>query len=118
GNPIEGQVMTASSSSMDVVIDSTNGTTNADGLASFVLTSLKAGDIPVEVEYSGETLTQMVTFVADEATADIALITTEDGASYGSTDGNEVQATITDINDNPLVGQGVTFESDASVTIT
>ncbi|ALR95737.1 hypothetical protein AT730_26235 (plasmid) [Vibrio alginolyticus] len=118
GNPIEGQVMTASSSSMDVVIDSTNGTTNADGLASFVLTSLKAGDIPVEVEYSGETLTQMVTFVADEATADIALITTKDGASYGSTDGNEVQATITDINDNPLVGQGVTFESDASVTIT
>ncbi|HHY0467239.1 TPA: Ig-like domain-containing protein [Vibrio parahaemolyticus] len=116
GNPVEGQLVEASTTNTNVTFDSTTGTTDSSGATSFVLSSFVAEEVPVSITYSGETLTQNVTFVADEATSTLSLVVTKDGAS----DSNEVEATMVDINTNPLVGRSVAFESDAgsSVTIT
>ncbi|EIA1343593.1 Ig-like domain-containing protein [Vibrio parahaemolyticus] len=116
GNPVEGQLVEASTTNTNVTFDSTTGTTDSSGATSFVLSSLVAEVVPVSITYAGETLTQDVTFVADEATSTLSLKVTKDGAS----DSNEVEATMVDINTNPLVGRSVAFESDAgsSVTIT
>ncbi|EOV3440929.1 hypothetical protein ACOW85_004600, partial [Vibrio parahaemolyticus] len=116
GNPVEGQLVEASTTNTNVTFDSTTGTTDSSGATSFVLSSFVAEEVPVSITYRGETLTQNVTFVADEATSTLSLVVTKDGAS----DSNEVEATMVDINTNPLVGRSVAFESDAgsSVTIT
>ncbi|EJG1862031.1 DUF1566 domain-containing protein [Vibrio parahaemolyticus] len=116
GKPLEGQLIEVSTANTHVSFDSTTGTTDSSGTTSFALSSLVAEVVPVSITYAGETLTQDVTFVADEATSTLSLAVTKDGAS----DSNEVEAMMVDINTNPLVGRSVAFESDAgsSVTIT
>jgi hypothetical protein len=115
--PVEGQLIEASTTNTNVTFDATTGTTDASGSTSFALSSLVAEDVPVDITYSGETLTQNVTFVADEATATLALAVTKDNALYDDQAGNEVEATMVDINNNPLVGRSVTFESDAGTSV-
>lgn len=120
GTPIQGEVVTASSDSMNVTFDSTNEITDDNGVVKFSLSSLKAERPIINVEYQGETLHEPVTFIADEATSSLSLEVTKDDANGNDPDGNEVEATMVDVNTNPLVGSTVTFESDAgnSVTIT
>lgn len=115
--PVEGQLIEASTTNTNVTFDATTGTTDASGSTSFALSSLVAEDVPVDITYSGETLTQNVTFVADEATATLALAVTKDNALYDDQAGNEVEATMVDINNNPLVGRSVTFESDVGTSV-
>ncbi|TNZ83713.1 peptidase, partial [Vibrio parahaemolyticus] len=120
GKPVEGQPIEASTENTNVTLDATTGTTDSNGLTSFALSSFVAEEVPINITYSGEVLTQNVTFSADEATSTLSLAVTKDDADFGSSDGNEVEATMVDINANPLVGRTVTFESDAgdSVVIT
>lgn len=117
GAPVEGQLIEASTSSTNVAFDATSGTTNSNGLMSFAMSSFVAEEVPIDITYSGETLTQNVTFIADEATADLSLVATRDGAADSAPDGNEVEATMTDINTNPLVGRTVTFDSPSSSVV-
>ncbi|CAH1569923.1 Big-1 domain-containing protein [Vibrio jasicida] len=116
--PVEGQLIEASTSNTNVTFDATTGTTDSAGLTSFALSSLVAEDVPVDITYNGETLTQNVTFVADEATASLTLAVTKDNAQYDDQAGNEVNATMVDINSNPLVGRSVTFDSDFDTSVT
>ncbi|WP_082040420.1 Ig-like domain-containing protein [Vibrio hyugaensis] len=120
GEPVEGQLVEASTSNTNVTFDATTGTTDSGGLTSFALSSLVAEEMPVNITYSGETLAQNVTFIADEATSSLTLSVTKDGATADALDGNEVEVTMVDINTNPLLGRTVAFESDTgdSVTIT
>ncbi|EOV0875571.1 Ig-like domain-containing protein [Vibrio parahaemolyticus] len=122
GNPVEGQLVEASTTNTNVTFDSTIGTTDSSGATSFVLSSFVAEEVPINITYSGETLTQNVTFVADEATSTLSLVVTKDGAGDNGvvSKSNEVEATMVDANLNPIMGRVVTFESnrDSSVTIT
>ncbi len=118
GEPVEGQLVEASTSNTNVTFDATTGTTDSSGSISFALSSLVAEEVPVNITYSGETLTQNVTFIADEKTSTLSLAVTKDSAAFNSTDGNEVEATMVDLNSNPLVGRTVTFESDAGTSVT
>ncbi|EHJ9985788.1 Ig-like domain-containing protein [Vibrio parahaemolyticus] len=120
GNPVEGQLVEASTTNTNVTFDAASGTTDSGGATSFALSSLVAEEVPVSITYSGETLTQNVTFIADEATSTLSLAVTKDSAVGDGTDNNEVEATMVDVNHNPLVGRSVTFESDVgdSVVIT
>lgn len=117
GEPVEGQLVEASTSNTNVTFDATAGTTDSSGSSRFFLSSLTAEDVPVDITYRGETLTQNVTFVADEATSTLTLVVTKDGAKDDASDVNEVEATMVDINDNPLVGRSVTFESDVGTSV-
>ncbi|EJE8675975.1 Ig-like domain-containing protein [Vibrio parahaemolyticus] len=120
GKPLEGQLIEVSTANTNVSFDATTGTTDSSGTTSFALSSLVAEEVPVNITYSGETLTQNVTFVADEATSTLSLAVTKDDAINDGSGNNEVEATMVDVNLNPVVGRVVTFESDAgsSVTIT
>jgi len=115
--PIEGQLIEASTTNTNVTFDAKTGITDSDGLTSFALSSLVAEDVPVDITYNGETLMQNVTFVADEATAILALAVTKDNAQYDDKAGNEVEATMVDINNNPLEGSSITFDSDAASSV-
>lgn len=115
--PVEGQLINASTTNTNVTFDAPTGTTDGSGSTSFALRSLVAEDVPVDITYNGETLTQNVTFVADEATATLALAVTKDNALYDDNVGNEVEAKMVDINNNPLVGRSVTFESDVDTSV-
>ncbi|QKS98626.1 Ig-like domain-containing protein (plasmid) [Vibrio alginolyticus] len=116
--PVEGQLIEASTSNTNVSFDSKTGITDSDGSTIFSLSSFVAEEVPVNITYSGETLTQNVTFVGDEDTAILSLAATRDGAGFNSPDGNEVEATMVDINSNPIVGRTITFESDAGTSVT
>ncbi|MBT0321572.1 peptidase, partial [Vibrio campbellii] len=119
--PVEGQLIEASAPDRtNVTFDDTTLYTNNKGVAKFALNTWEAGQVPVNIKYDGETvLTQNVTFVADEATARLVLEVTKNHASYDDSTGNEVEATMLDYNNNPLVGRPVTFTSpeEQSVTI-
>ncbi|WP_104038751.1 Ig-like domain-containing protein [Vibrio jasicida] len=116
--PAEGQLIEVSSSTnTNVTFDATTGTTDSNGSTSFALSSLVAEDVPLHITFNGVTLTQNVTFVADEATATLKLEVTKDKAQYTDKAGNEVEATLEDTNENPLVGRSVTFESDVGTSV-
>ncbi|AGU98528.1 peptidase [Vibrio campbellii ATCC BAA-1116] len=119
--PVEGQLIEASAPDRtNVTFDDTTLYTNDKGVAKFALNTWEAGQVPVNIKYDGETLlTQNVTFVADEATARLVLEVTKNNAPYDDSTGNEVEATMVDDNNNPLVGRPVTFTSpeEQSVTI-
>ncbi|MBT0271275.1 peptidase, partial [Vibrio campbellii] len=119
--PVEGQLLEASAPNRtNVTFDDTTLYTNDKGVAKFALNTWEAGQVPVNIKYDGETLlTQNVTFVADEATARLVLEVTKNNVSYDDSTGNEVEATMLDDNNNPLVGRPVTFTSpeEQSVTI-
>ncbi|MCR9352118.1 Ig-like domain-containing protein [Vibrio alginolyticus] len=116
GQPVEGELIEASTTNTNVTFDAVTGTTDSSGTASFALSSLVAEVVPVNITYTGETLMQDVTFVADESTSRLSLDVTKDNEP----DVNKVVATMVDANLNPLVGRVVEFESDAghSVKIT
>lgn len=118
GAPVEGELVEVSTSNTNVTFDAATGTTDSDGLTSFALSSFVAEEVPVNITYSGETLTQNTTFIADEKTSTLSLAVTKDGAAFNAPDGNEVEATMVDINANPLTGRTVTFESDAGASVT
>ena len=116
--PVEGQLIEASTSNTNVTFDATSGITDSGGSTSFFLSSLVAEEVQVFITYGGQTLTQNVTFVADESTAILTLAVTKNNALYTNTDGNEIEATMVDTNGNPLVGRSVTFGSYASAPVT
>lgn len=117
GEPVEGQLVEASTTNTNVTLDEQTGTTDDSGSTSFALSSLVAEQVPVDITYSGETLTQNVTFVAGEANS-IRLAITRDNATDDAPDGNEVEATMVDAYQNPVVGRSVTFDSDADTSVT
>ncbi|EPW6725677.1 Ig-like domain-containing protein [Vibrio parahaemolyticus] len=118
GEPVEGQLVEASTSNTNVTFDATTGTTNSSGTTSFALSSFVAEVVPVNITYSGETLAQNVTFIADEATSTLSLAVTKDSAPGDGMNSNEVEATLVDVNLNPLVGRSVTFDSDVGDLVT
>ncbi len=118
GTPVEGQFVEASSDDTNVTFDASNGITDTNGLVSFALSSFVARKVPVVVTYNGETLEQTVTFVADEDTATIYLDVITDNATYDDMNGNRVEATMVDINANPLSERKIIFDSPDTVTIT
>ncbi|EHV5557985.1 Ig-like domain-containing protein [Vibrio parahaemolyticus] len=118
GEPVEGQLVEASTSNTNVTFDATTGTTSSSGAISFALSSFVAEVVPVNITYSGEMLTQNVTFIADEATSTLSLEVIKDSAAGDGSENNEVEVTMVDINDNPVVGRTVAFKSDAGSLVT
>lgn len=81
------------------------------------MSSFVADKVAIKISYFDETLIQNVTFIADEDTATLVLIPTKNNTLYGNANGNQVEVTVVDANNNPLAGQ-VMFESLEPVTIT
>ncbi|MGP3593597.1 Ig-like domain-containing protein, partial [Vagococcus sp. WN89Y] len=96
------------------------GTTDASGEVIMVITSTKAGQSTVTATVDTSTQRQTLSFVADDATAQIAagdLVVIKDTAKANGVDANSVKATVTDVHGNLLPGQRVSFHADNSATI-
>ncbi|XTZ39993.1 Ig-like domain-containing protein [Salmonella enterica] len=95
-----------------------NGTTDAKGEVTMTLTSTKAGQSKVTASVNGSSQNQMLTFVADAATAEItSLVVVKDDAKADGSDTDSVKATVSDANGNLLSGQSVSFTADNGATI-
>jgi adhesin/invasin len=95
--------------------------TRSDGTVQLSLTNTTAGLSTVTAEVNGHTQSADTTFIADNATADIKdsniqLQTT--GSPADGTTSNIVRVTVTDAQNNPLVGYPVSFTASNGAQLT
>lgn len=107
GAPASGIAVTFASSGGSIVAGSV--TTNASGIAEKTLTSpTRTGTITVTASASGFFSSQNVTIIAGQPT-DTKFAITASPASVTASGLSTVTAIVLDANDNPVVGQTVTF---------
>lgn len=117
-NPIPG-ITIEFSADVGTTVDS-SATTDADGVATAMVTSVIAGDRSVTAYINGLSKSINSTFIADATTSMIA-----DGAmsidnNHAPTDGvtpNKVRVAVTDKNGNTLSGETVQFSADNGAVI-
>ncbi|OEE92805.1 hypothetical protein A1QM_11295 [Vibrio genomosp. F10 str. 9ZC157] len=108
GSPAEGVNVYAESDSNDVMF-SDRALTGSDGVASFILTSLKSENVQLTVSYNGVKTSHTVQFIGDEKTAQLTSEATQNFAFYTSQLGNQITARLNDENVNPVVGYQIDF---------
>jgi len=97
------------------VLSASTVDTGEDGIAAVTLTSTTAGVSHVTASINGSSQVVDVSFTADNHSARIAsgdLVVVTNNAVANGTDPNEVRATVTDAQGNPLSGQTVSFRVD------
>lgn len=102
-------LVTVSSDSSYVSLDSDSVMTDSKGIAEFTVTSLKAESVTLTFDMGGLTEDYIVKFIGDETTARVESETTVDHSDYYSSEGNEVTAKLIDQNDNIVEGYFVEF---------
>ena len=121
--PVSGKTVTLSAGSGSSTITTVNGTTNANGQATFTVKDTKAET----VAYTGKdttdsvtvTQTAQVTFTAGTPTAGNSTVTanptsiTADGSTTST-----ITVTLEDAHNNPVSGKTVTLQGTGSSTIT
>ena len=114
GHPIANQAVVFSiASGTGTFVGSTTVNTDASGVAMISLTSTVAGQVNINASVGGVNIggsPQTVTFIAGafNANASVLSVNTNNAAADG-TSTNSVKAHITDVNNNPIAGQTVTF---------
>ncbi|MGK6350933.1 Ig-like domain-containing protein [Parapedobacter sp. DT-150] len=113
GNPVAGQDVVFGITYPDGTAGTETVTTDAEGKAVLPITSTTAGEAPVTATVGGTAISgspATVTFIAGPADpASSTLAVTKDNAVADGTDYNELTATVTDANGNPVAGQDVVF---------
>ncbi|EPY5345385.1 Ig-like domain-containing protein [Klebsiella quasipneumoniae] len=118
GNPLSGQTVDFSADNGAVVPAS--GSSGTDGMLQIPVTSKTAGSSTVTATVNGSSQSVDVTFIADGDSAQIAagaLTVVADKAVANGSAANQVQATVTDQNGNPVAGAVVSFTADNGATI-
>ncbi len=95
--------------------------TNVNGEAKFDTTNKKAGGVTIRASINNSTQQQEVNFVADTSTAvitDSNLVIKPDNSPADGVTKNEVTATVTDAEANPVPNMDVTFTVSEGATIT
>ncbi len=108
-------IVTAYVSSPNVTLNSQTVTTDSNGIAEFRLTSFKAETVTLTIDVAGISKAYEVKFIGDEKTASVSSEVTIDNVTYSSVEGDEVTATLTDQNSNPVEGYSITSEVSAGV---
>lgn len=91
--------------------------TDAEGKAKVTLKGTKAGAHTVTASMTGGKSEQLVVnFIADTLTAQVNLNVTEDNFIANNVGMTRLQATVTDVNGNPLANEAVTFTLPADVS--
>ncbi|EPN4952626.1 Ig-like domain-containing protein [Vibrio diabolicus] len=113
--PIEGVFLSADITG-SAVLNNDTGTTNAEGKVIFTATNIAAEVVSIMVTSpDNNTLSQPVTFVGDESTAELVeLEVLKDDALSNGLDMNEVRATLLDAYNNPVPNTLIQFESTGS----
>ncbi|CRY69037.1 invasin [Yersinia pekkanenii] len=122
GNLLQGQVVEFAVDN-NAVLQTSNGTTAADGRVFITLRSIHAGttNVSATVASSGSQRDIDTLFIADTTTATLTATNLEivaDNARANGLDTNAVSARVTDANGNPVSGQTVAFTSSNSAVIT
>ncbi|NOH82124.1 hypothetical protein F0231_20630 [Vibrio sp. RE86] len=112
GEALPDAIVTATVDSPNVTLESDTLTTNASGMAVIKMTSFKAETVVLTIDVNGILQDYSVMFVGDETTASVSSETTINDLGYESI-GNQVTATLTDQNSNPVEGFNVEFSSNS-----
>ena len=111
GNPLANAQITLGADHGASIVNGSTIATDADGHALFFVTNTAVGDSTVTASLNGSNKNQVVTFIADKSTAQIAkgdLSSTQDAVANGlATD--DVTAKITDTSGNLVSGATVHF---------
>ncbi len=121
GNPVPNKAVTFPAVD-GLTITEQSSTTNTEGQVVASVTSTRAGEYTVAVEYNGKTRPVNITFNADPATADITntFSSVVERGSPALADGTAfitVIATLKDAYDNPVPDQTIVFPTVAGLTI-
>ncbi|WP_436910405.1 Ig-like domain-containing protein, partial [Enterobacter kobei] len=115
GNPVSGATVSFTTTGADMQIVTAQAVTNASGVATTALTSLKAGTYALSAAVgSTAAATANATFIADAATAKVTL---ESNVNEQVADGvSEIHVTayVKDAQGNPVVGEQVNFTTTGS----
>lgn len=117
GNALPYESITLSASNGAQIASSV--TTDRDGEASALVTSLTTGSSEIGATYNGTTVSVTMMFTDDPSSATIAekdLTVTKDNAIANGTDSNRIQVRVTDIAGNPLAGQVVMLNTSEGAT--
>ncbi|WP_421323173.1 Ig-like domain-containing protein [Aeromonas veronii] len=116
GNPIaNAEVSFATTGS--AVLSAQTGMTDAQGQVVITLTSTKAETVTVTATHAGQNMTADSRFVADGSTATVsALVATTDAVANGVAS-NDVTATVTDAEGNPVPNAEVSFATTGSAVL-
>ncbi|MFQ1895559.1 Ig-like domain-containing protein [Aeromonas veronii] len=116
GNPIaNAEVSFATTGS--AVLSAQTGMTDAQGQVVITLTSTKAETVTVTATHAGQSMTADARFVADSSTATVsALVATTDAVANGVAS-NDVTATVTDAEGNPVPNAEVSFATTGSAVL-
>lgn len=91
-------------------------TTDADGLATIMVTDTKAEKVVLIASVSGNSLSRPMAFRPDVSTAKIKLLTITTGALANGTATNSGNAIVVDANDNPVSGVLVNWNVTGNAT--
>lgn len=124
GNPVAGLGVTFTVTA-GATLTTTQGTTDAGGVATASVTSLTAGTYTVTATVNGSSKTTDTTFIPDSSTAGVDTTgnpgsrfeVTRDNQVANGTATDEVSATVTDRNGNPVPGVSVVFTAAGGASI-
>lgn len=120
--PVAGQFLSAyvNGANGDTQLISDTAETDESGIAIFYLTSTKAESVEVVVQFSEQSASvrSNVKFIGDLSTARLKVSTPRNYVGFADSEGQEIVASLLDANDNPIVGEVVTFEtSDTEIRL-
>lgn len=116
GNAVEGATVSWLADNADAKLSKTQTISGSDGTSQITVTSLKAGDVVINVKTSESTAksAEKATFVADASTAKVLAVDSNAVTALANgADAIVVKATIADANDNPLADSDVSWTVQA-----
>ncbi|QXH74834.1 Ig-like domain-containing protein [Pseudomonas atacamensis] len=117
-NPVSNQEINFSVVSGAAAVVTATVNTDGNGLAITDLTSSIAGSSEIRATLGGVQYRQVtINFIADSSTARVDLTVQDNNAVANGVATNEVRATVTDANGNPLPNQAITFAAGNGATL-